>query len=121
MTDVATILKGLSTAPADKASYDSWLEMKDIIAFLKALPDPHQCHFTVVHGSAIVRLNPDLIFLPAHSMLSKKTWTVPRWPHRKWPTEGFTRPWPEEIVMDAKTKALVDSKWKALAKELGTG
>ncbi len=38
---------------------------------------------------------------------------------RKWATEGFTRPWPDEIVMDAKTKALVDSKWKALAKELG--
>jgi 4-hydroxy-3-polyprenylbenzoate decarboxylase len=38
---------------------------------------------------------------------------------RKWPTEGFTRPWPDEIVMDAKTKALVDDKWKALAKELG--
>jgi 4-hydroxy-3-polyprenylbenzoate decarboxylase len=38
---------------------------------------------------------------------------------RKWPTEGFTRPWPDEIVMDAKTKALVDSKWKAIAKELG--
>jgi 4-hydroxy-3-polyprenylbenzoate decarboxylase len=38
---------------------------------------------------------------------------------RKWPTEGFTRPWPDEILMDAKTKALVDSKWKALAKELG--
>ncbi len=38
---------------------------------------------------------------------------------RKWPTEGFTRPWPDEIVMDARTKALVDGKWKALAKELG--
>jgi len=38
---------------------------------------------------------------------------------RKWPTEGFARPWPDEIVMDAKTKALVDSKWKALAEELG--
>lgn len=38
---------------------------------------------------------------------------------RKWVSEGFTRPWPDEIVMDAKTKALVDSKWKALAKELG--
>jgi 4-hydroxy-3-polyprenylbenzoate decarboxylase len=38
---------------------------------------------------------------------------------RKWPTEGFTRPWPDEIVMDAKTKALVDGKWKALVKELG--
>ena len=38
---------------------------------------------------------------------------------RKWPTEGFNRPWPDEILMDAKTKALVDSKWKALARELG--
>ncbi|HXP17768.1 MAG TPA: UbiD family decarboxylase [Terriglobales bacterium] len=38
---------------------------------------------------------------------------------RKWPSEGFQRPWPDEILMDAKTKALVDSKWKALAKELG--
>jgi 4-hydroxy-3-polyprenylbenzoate decarboxylase len=38
---------------------------------------------------------------------------------RKWTTEGFMRPWPDEIVMDTKTKALVDSKWKALSKELG--
>ena len=38
---------------------------------------------------------------------------------RKWSTEGFSRPWPDEIVMDVKTRALVDSKWKALAKELG--
>jgi 4-hydroxy-3-polyprenylbenzoate decarboxylase len=38
---------------------------------------------------------------------------------RKWPSEGFTRPWPDEILMDEKTKALVDSKWKALAKDLG--
>jgi 4-hydroxy-3-polyprenylbenzoate decarboxylase len=38
---------------------------------------------------------------------------------RKWASEGFTRPWPDEIVMDAKTKALVDGKWKVLAKELG--
>jgi 4-hydroxy-3-polyprenylbenzoate decarboxylase len=38
---------------------------------------------------------------------------------RKWASEGFTRPWPDEIVMDAKTKAFVDSKWKALAQELG--
>jgi len=38
---------------------------------------------------------------------------------RKWSSEGFARPWPDEIVMDSKTKALVDSKWKALAKELG--
>jgi 4-hydroxy-3-polyprenylbenzoate decarboxylase len=40
---------------------------------------------------------------------------------RKWASEGFTRRWPDEIVMDAKTKALVDSKWKTLAKELGLG
>jgi 4-hydroxy-3-polyprenylbenzoate decarboxylase len=38
---------------------------------------------------------------------------------RKWTSEGFNRPWPDEIVMDAKTRALVDGKWKALAKELG--
>jgi 4-hydroxy-3-polyprenylbenzoate decarboxylase len=38
---------------------------------------------------------------------------------RKWSTEGFTRPWPDEITMDAKTKSQVDQKWKALAKELG--
>jgi 4-hydroxy-3-polyprenylbenzoate decarboxylase len=38
---------------------------------------------------------------------------------RKWSTEGFTRPWPDEIVMDAKTRASVDGKWKALARELG--
>jgi 4-hydroxy-3-polyprenylbenzoate decarboxylase len=38
---------------------------------------------------------------------------------RKWPAEGFTRPWPDEITMDQKTKALVDAKWKTLARELG--
>jgi 4-hydroxy-3-polyprenylbenzoate decarboxylase len=38
---------------------------------------------------------------------------------RKWASEGFTRPWPDEIVMDAKTKELVDSKWNSLEKELG--
>jgi len=38
---------------------------------------------------------------------------------RKWPSEGFNRPWPDEILMDAKTKALVDQKWNALAKEIG--
>jgi 4-hydroxy-3-polyprenylbenzoate decarboxylase len=36
---------------------------------------------------------------------------------RKWPSEGFTRPWPDEITMDAKTKALVDKKWKDLGIE----
>ena len=29
---------------------------------------------------------------------------------RKWPSEGFARPWPDEILMDEKTKALVDKK-----------
>ena len=32
-------------------------------------------------------------------------------------TEGFTRPWPDEILMDEKTKALVDKKWKELGIE----
>ncbi|MBZ5533845.1 MAG: UbiD family decarboxylase [Acidobacteriia bacterium] len=36
---------------------------------------------------------------------------------RKWPAEGFTRPWPNEILMDEKTKALVDKKWKDLGIE----
>lgn len=36
---------------------------------------------------------------------------------RKWPAEGFMRPWPDEILMDAKTKALVDKKWKELGIE----
>jgi 4-hydroxy-3-polyprenylbenzoate decarboxylase len=38
---------------------------------------------------------------------------------RKWTTEGFTRPWPDEILMDSKTKTQVDAKWKSLAKDLG--
>ncbi len=40
---------------------------------------------------------------------------------RKWGSEGFARPWPDEITMDAKTKAMVDGKWKQLAKEIGIG
>jgi 4-hydroxy-3-polyprenylbenzoate decarboxylase len=40
---------------------------------------------------------------------------------RKWTSEGFSRPWPDEILMDAKTKSLVDDKWTSLAKELGIG
>jgi len=31
---------------------------------------------------------------------------------RKWPTEGFSRPWPDEIRMDEKTKAMVEKRWK---------
>jgi 4-hydroxy-3-polyprenylbenzoate decarboxylase len=38
---------------------------------------------------------------------------------RKWASEGFTRTWPDEIVMDSQTKALVDSKWSMLKKEIG--
>jgi 4-hydroxy-3-polyprenylbenzoate decarboxylase len=38
---------------------------------------------------------------------------------RKWASEGFTRPWPDEILMDENTKTVVNGKWKALAKELG--
>ena len=38
---------------------------------------------------------------------------------RKWASEGFARPWPDEILMDEKTKAAVNSKWRALASELG--
>jgi 4-hydroxy-3-polyprenylbenzoate decarboxylase len=38
---------------------------------------------------------------------------------RKWESEGFMRPWPDEILMDEKTKSAVNSKWKQLAKELG--
>jgi 4-hydroxy-3-polyprenylbenzoate decarboxylase len=36
---------------------------------------------------------------------------------RKWPAEGFTRPWPDEILMDDRTKALVNKKWKELGLE----
>ncbi|OFV98230.1 MAG: menaquinone biosynthesis decarboxylase [Acidobacteria bacterium RIFCSPLOWO2_12_FULL_54_10] len=32
----------------------------------------------------------------------------------KGPSEGFYRPWPDEIKMDAKTKAQVDAKWDLL-------
>ena len=33
---------------------------------------------------------------------------------RKWKSEGFTRPWPDEILMDSETKARVDALWKKL-------
>ena len=36
---------------------------------------------------------------------------------RKWSSEGFARPWPDEIQMDEKTQALVDKKWKELGLE----
>ncbi|HXO83918.1 MAG TPA: menaquinone biosynthesis decarboxylase, partial [Gemmatimonadales bacterium] len=37
---------------------------------------------------------------------------------RKWKEEGFTREWPNKIVMDAETKQRVDEKWKDLGIEL---
>ncbi len=33
---------------------------------------------------------------------------------RKWPEEGFTREWPERIVMDEATRRKVDEKWATL-------
>jgi len=37
---------------------------------------------------------------------------------RKWKEEGFTREWPDKIVMDEATKARVDAMWKELGIEL---
>jgi 4-hydroxy-3-polyprenylbenzoate decarboxylase len=36
---------------------------------------------------------------------------------RKWAAEGFTRPWPPMIEMDAATKARIGSIWKKLGLE----
>ncbi len=36
---------------------------------------------------------------------------------RKWPTEGFARPWPDDIVMSPEVKAKVDSSWSRLGLE----
>ena len=33
---------------------------------------------------------------------------------RKWKEEGFTREWPNKIVMDDATKARVDAMWREL-------
>jgi 4-hydroxy-3-polyprenylbenzoate decarboxylase len=33
---------------------------------------------------------------------------------RKWQSEGFARPWPDEILMDETTKARVNAIWKSL-------
>jgi 4-hydroxy-3-polyprenylbenzoate decarboxylase len=33
---------------------------------------------------------------------------------KKWPSEGHTRPWPDDIEMDPEIKALVDRKWSDL-------
>jgi 4-hydroxy-3-polyprenylbenzoate decarboxylase len=36
---------------------------------------------------------------------------------RKWPGEGFSRPWPNEVAMTPEVKARVDALWP----ELGLG
>lgn len=33
---------------------------------------------------------------------------------RKWPSEGFTRPWPDEVKMDPEVKKSVDAMWQRL-------
>ena len=38
---------------------------------------------------------------------------------RKWKEEGFTREWPNRIVMDEETKKRVDEMWKELGIDLG--
>jgi 4-hydroxy-3-polyprenylbenzoate decarboxylase len=38
---------------------------------------------------------------------------------RKWASEGFNRPWPDEILMNKIIKASVDEKWRSLAREIG--
>jgi 4-hydroxy-3-polyprenylbenzoate decarboxylase len=37
---------------------------------------------------------------------------------KKWKEEGFSRDWPDRIVMDAATKTRVDAMWKELGIEL---
>jgi 4-hydroxy-3-polyprenylbenzoate decarboxylase len=34
---------------------------------------------------------------------------------RKWPAEGFARPWPDEILMDEATKKRIGAIWKTLS------
>ena len=36
---------------------------------------------------------------------------------RKWPSEGFARPWPDEITMDEATRAKVTKRWKEFGLE----
>ena len=33
---------------------------------------------------------------------------------RKWESEGFRRPWPDEIVMNEETRKRVDAMWSSL-------
>ena len=36
---------------------------------------------------------------------------------RKWPTEGFTRPWPDEVEMSADVKERIAKRWKEFGLE----
>lgn len=36
---------------------------------------------------------------------------------RKWPAEGFNRPWPQMLTMDSNVKSRVDAIWKKLGIE----
>jgi len=36
---------------------------------------------------------------------------------RKWPAEGFNRPWPQMLTMDSNVKSRVDAVWKKLGIE----
>src|SRR5437016_2052654 len=38
---------------------------------------------------------------------------------RKWKEEGFTREWPNRIVMDPETKQKIDAMWGELGIDLG--
>lgn len=40
---------------------------------------------------------------------------------RKWKEEGFTRPWPDEIVMSPEIRKRVDELWPSLGIKLGRG
>ena len=44
--------------------------------------------------------------------------TIAVYATRKWPSEGFTRPWPDEIKMDAEVRKKIDAMWAKL--ELGS-
>ena len=40
---------------------------------------------------------------------------------RKWPSEGFQRPWPDEIVMSEEVRRRIDELWPSLGIALGRG
>ena len=40
---------------------------------------------------------------------------------KKWPEEGFTREWPDKIVMDAETRRKIDEVWPKLGIDLTAG